>query len=99
ALKRRSGIFAEPHAGIILLKRRSALCWQIKRDYWGGSARPPQKAANRKIRISSRTRRVHHRPKFLSYMSARDLEQLDKHPKLRCPRILEPSFAGLADAL
>jgi len=30
---------------------------QLKRDYWGGSARPPQKAANRKIRISSRTRR------------------------------------------
>src|SRR5258705_1405601 len=28
ALKRRSGIFAEPHAGIIPLKRRSALCWK-----------------------------------------------------------------------
>src|SRR6516164_3485782 len=27
ALKRQSGIFAEPHAGIIPLKRRSASCW------------------------------------------------------------------------
>ena len=36
---------------------------------------------------------------FLSYMSARDLEQFDKPLKLRCPWILEPSLAGLADAL
>src|SRR5262249_16345888 len=35
---------------------------------------------------------------FLSYMSTRDLEQFDKHLELRCPRILEPSLAGLADA-
>src|SRR5262245_45963523 len=28
ALKRQSGIFAEPHAGIIPLKRRSASCWK-----------------------------------------------------------------------
>jgi hypothetical protein len=32
-------------------------------------------------------------------MSARDLEQFDKPLKLRCPWILEPSLAGLADAL
>src|SRR5258705_12966114 len=28
ALKSHPGIFAEPHAGIIPLKRRSALCWK-----------------------------------------------------------------------
>src|SRR5262249_29316430 len=28
ALRRQSGIFAEPHAGIIPLKRRSASCWK-----------------------------------------------------------------------
>jgi hypothetical protein len=31
---------------------------------------------------------------LLNYMSARDLEQFDKHLKLRCPWILEPSLAG-----
>ncbi len=36
---------------------------------------------------------------FLSYMSARDLEQFDKPLKFRCPWILEPRLAGLADAL
>jgi hypothetical protein len=36
---------------------------------------------------------------FLNYMGARDLEQFDKPLKLRCPCILEPSLAGLADAL
>jgi hypothetical protein len=36
---------------------------------------------------------------FLNYMSARDLEQFDKPLKLRCPWILEPSLAGLANAL
>jgi hypothetical protein len=36
---------------------------------------------------------------FLNYMSARDLEQFDKHLKLRCPWIFEPSLAGFTDAL
>jgi hypothetical protein len=36
---------------------------------------------------------------FLNYMSARDFEQFDKPLKLRCPWILEPNLASLADAL
>jgi hypothetical protein len=36
---------------------------------------------------------------FLNYMSSRDLEQFDKPLKLRCPWILEPSLASVANAL
>jgi hypothetical protein len=36
---------------------------------------------------------------FLNYMSSRELEQFYKHLKLRCPWVLEPSLAGLTDAI
>jgi hypothetical protein len=36
---------------------------------------------------------------FLNYVSSRELEQFDKPLKLRGLWILEPSLAGLADAL
>jgi hypothetical protein len=44
-------------------------------------------------------RRIFANRLFLNYMSSRELEQFDKHLKLRCPWILEPNLAGLANAL
>src|SRR5262249_50028849 len=55
-------------------------------------------ALSRKPRLFPRS--GHSSPNlFLNYMSSRELEQFDKHLKLRCPWIFEPSLAGRADAL
>lgn len=43
--------------------------------------------------------RISQTPLFLHYMGSRELEQFDKHLKLRCPWVLEPSLAGLIDTL